>query len=94
MFEDAQEFIAFKESVLPRGQGQRTTKLLMRCTANANSSMTEYTYVPDMCFNARGCCNTARAMSENTAALDGPISSSTTLEARATLPYGANVVDE
>ena len=94
MFEDAQELVALKESAIPGVHGPRTIKLLMRCTANANSSMTEYTYVPDMCFNARGCCNTTRAQSENFAALDDPISSSTTLDVKARLPHGAQVVDE
>ena len=80
MFEDAQEFVALKESLVPGRPAQRS-QLFMRCTANAASSISD-TYVPNMCYDSRGCCNTARA-STASAGLDEPISSRMTLDANA-----------
>ncbi len=78
MFEEAQEFVALKESLAPGRAGQRS-QLFMRCTANAASSISD-TYVPAQCYDSRGCCNTARASAS--AGLDAtPISSTMALDA-------------
>ena len=79
MFEDAQEFVALKESLMP-GRAVQRSQLFMRCTANAASSISD-TYVPAMCYDSRGCCNTARASAST--GLDQPISSTMTLDANA-----------
>ena len=91
MFEDMQALLILRDGDSGRALGPRTTKLLARCTANSGSSIAE-TFVPDMCYDARGCCNTARATISST--LDAPISSRQTLDAKAVLPYGADVVEE
>lgn len=80
MFDDAQEFVAMRESMFP-GRRSISTKLMMRCTANSQTSISA-TYVPAVCYDSRGCCNTARAEGASTS-LDQPISSSTTLDANA-----------
>lgn len=88
MFEDAQEFTAMRESFAP-GRPQKRSQLFMRCTANASSTIGD-TFVPAICYDSRGCCNTARYLGVEAypsgAALDLPISSTTTLDANATAP--------
>ena len=81
MFEDAQEFVAMRESMFP-GRDQKRSKLFLRCTANSSSSISD-TYVPAVCYDSRGCCNTARYTAGSGAGLDAPISSTTTLDANA-----------
>ena len=91
MFEDAQEFVAMRASMFP-GRGSVNTKLMMRCTANSQTSINE-TYVPAVCYDSRGCCNTARAAGASSS-LDAPISSTTTLDANALLSPMVARVDE
>jgi len=91
MFEDAQEFVAMRASMFP-GRGSVSTQLMMRCTANSQTSINE-TYVPAVCYDSRGCCNTARAAGASSS-LDAPISSTTTLDANALLSPMVARVDE
>jgi hypothetical protein len=80
-FEDAQEFAAMRESIQPGGP--KRTKLLMgRCTADAASTIAD-TFVGGMCYDARGCCNTARGAMSASASFEQPISSTMTLDAEA-----------
>ena len=80
MFEDAQEFAVMKEGMFPAGN-RSMTKLLQRCTANSATTIAD-TYIPSVCYDSRGCCNTFRAMSTPSTSLEQPVSSSTTLDAR------------
>ena len=79
-FEDAQEFAAMRESMQPGGP--KRTKLLMRCTADSTSTIAD-TFVGGACYDARGCCNTARGATGAMTSIDQPISSTMTLDAEA-----------
>ncbi len=85
MFEDAKEYVALKGSLAQGEHHSRQPKqgLFLRCTADSTSSIID-TMVPTVCYDRRGCCNTARESAvAGSAALDQPVSSKTTLDANA-----------
>jgi hypothetical protein len=95
MFEDVREILALKESFKPG----RTSKLsFTRCTDKSTASIST-THMPDICYNASGCCiGNSASLPGKTASLDAPISSSATadvvdqLDRKVTLPYWSDWV--
>ena len=82
MFEDAKDYVALKGS-LAQGEHHIQQGLFLRCTADSTSSIID-TMVPTVCYDRRGCCNTAKESAvAGSAALDQPVSSKTTLDANA-----------